>query len=56
MPARLSVAVGQVEAGRLDDVDGDAEAGSHAQDRSGVAGDVGLVEGDAQVQFHGLSK
>ena len=52
----LQRAVGQVEAGRLDDVDGDAEASGHAQDRAGVAGDVGLVEGDAQVQFHGLSK
>ena len=49
----LERAVGQVEAGRLDDVDGEVEAGGHAQDRSGVAGDVGLVEGDAQVQFHG---
>ena len=58
MPARFSVAVGQVEAGRLDDVDGEAEAGGHAQDRAGVAGDVGLVERDAQANFtaHWLRK
>ena len=48
MPARLSVAVGEVEAGRLDDVDGEAEAGGHAQDGAGVAGDIGLVERDAE--------
>lgn len=41
------IAVGKVEAGRLDDIDGDAETGRHAQDGAGVAGDVGLVEGDA---------
>ena len=50
----LERAIGQVEAGGLDDVDGDTEASSHAQDRSCVAGDIGLVEGDAQVQLHGL--
>lgn len=42
------VAVGEVEAGGLDDVDGDAEAGGQAQDGAGVAGDVGLVERDAE--------
>jgi hypothetical protein len=42
------IAVGEVEAGGLDDVDGDAEAGGHAQDGAGVAGDVGLVERDAE--------
>ena len=56
MPARLQVAVGEIEAGRLDDVDGEAEAGGHAQDRAGVAGDVGLVERDADavVQYLAL--
>jgi hypothetical protein len=39
------VAVGEVETGRLDDVDGDAEAGGEPQDGSRVAGNVGLVEG-----------
>lgn len=42
------VAVGEVEAGGFDDVDADAEAGGEAQDGAGVAGDVGLVEGDAE--------
>ncbi len=42
------VAVGEVETGRLDDVDGDAEAGGEPQDGSRVAGNVGLVEGDAE--------
>lgn len=41
------VAVGEVEAGRLDDVDREAEAGGHAQDGASVAGDVWLVERDA---------
>ena len=41
-------AVREVEAGRLDDVDGQSQAGRHAQDRAGVAGDVGLVERDAE--------
>ena len=39
-------AVGQVEAGRLDDVDRDAEAGGEPQHRAGVLRDVGLVEGE----------
>ncbi len=43
--AAHDAAFGQVEAGRLDDVDGKAQARGHAQDRAGVAGDVGLVEG-----------
>jgi len=41
------VAVGDVEAGGLDDVDGDSQAGGEAQDGAGVAGDVGLVERDS---------
>jgi len=41
------VPVRKIEAGWLYDVDGNAEAGGHAQDGAGVAGDVGLVEGDA---------
>ena len=43
------IAVGEIEAGRLDDVDGDPHAGGEAQDRAGVAGDVWLVERDAQI-------
>ena len=48
------IAVGEIESGRLDDVDRDAEAGGHAQDRAGVAGDVGLVQRDAKAagQIH----
>ena len=42
------VAVGDVEAGRLDDVDRNAEAGGEAQERAGVLRDVGLVEGEAR--------
>jgi hypothetical protein len=41
------IAVGHVEAGRADDVDGDAKAGGKAQNRAGVLGDVGLVKGEA---------
>ena len=41
--------VRHVEACRLDDVDGDAETGAEAQDRSGIAGNVRLIEGDAQI-------
>ena len=44
--------VGNVEAGGLDQVDGEAEAGGHAQDRAGVAGDIRLVERDAQFFIH----
>lgn len=48
------IAVGTVKAGRLDDVDAEAEAGRHAQDGAGIAGDVRLVERDADAsgQFH----
>ena len=42
------IAVGEVEAGGLDDVDCEAEAGGHAQDGAGIAGDVGLVKRDAE--------
>ena len=52
MPARFSAAVGEIEAGRFDDVDGEAEARGHAQDCAGVAGDVGLVERDAEAACH----
>ena len=47
----LQIAVGYVEAGRLDNVDAEAEAGGQAQDGAGVAGNVGLVEGDTQVGY-----
>jgi hypothetical protein len=40
--------VGKVEAGRLDDVDCEPEASGEPQDRAGIAGDIRLVEGDAQ--------
>jgi hypothetical protein len=40
--------VGDVEGGGLDDVDGDAEASGEPEDRSGVTGDVGLEERDAE--------
>ena len=42
-------AVGQVEACRLDHVDGKAQTGGQAQDRSGIAGNIRLVEGNSQV-------
>jgi hypothetical protein len=41
------IAIGDIEAGRFDNVDADAETGGHAQYGAGVAGDVGLVERDA---------
>ena len=40
----LQLAVGNVEAGRLDHVDCHAEAGAEAHDRAGVLGYVGLIE------------
>ena len=46
-PGAAEVAVGDVEAGRLDDVDRDAEARRHAQHGAGVLRDVGLVESKA---------
>jgi hypothetical protein len=49
----LEVAVGHVESGRRDDVDTDAQTGAEAQNRAGVAGDVGLVKRDAQRMGHG---
>ena len=39
-------AVGDREAGRLDDVGLDPEAGAEPQNRSGILRDIGLVEGD----------
>jgi hypothetical protein len=48
----FEIAVGHVEACRLDDVDMDAETRRHAQDRARIAGDVGLVERDAQLSSH----
>jgi hypothetical protein len=35
------------KSGRLDDVSLDAETGAQAQNRSGVGGDVGLIERNA---------
>src|SRR6185437_5396033 len=39
-------AVGHRKTGRLDDMRLDAETGAKAQNRAGVLGNVGLVEGD----------
>lgn len=44
-PGAAERAIARVEAGRTDEVDGEAETGRHAQDGAGVAGNVGLVEG-----------
>lgn len=50
------IAVGEVEPRRFDNVDGQTHAGGEAQDCSGIAGDIRLVEGDAEtvVHFHVL--
>jgi hypothetical protein len=45
----FQVAVGDVEAGRLDDIDGKAEAGGKAQDRAGVARNIRLIERYSEV-------
>ena len=45
-PGAAEGAVGDREAGRLDDMGGHAEAGRQAQDGAGVLGDVGLIERD----------
>ena len=39
-------AVGDRKAGRLDDMGLDAQAGAEPQNRPGILGNVGLVEGD----------
>jgi hypothetical protein len=44
--------VGEGEAGWFDDVDAEAEARAEAQDCPGVAGDIRLVEGDAETVVH----
>jgi hypothetical protein len=44
--------VGEREAGRFDNIDAKAEAGGEAQDCPGVAGDIRLVEGDAETVVH----
>jgi len=44
--------VGEREACRLDNVDAKTEAGGEAQDCPGVAGNVRLVEGDAETVVH----
>jgi hypothetical protein len=43
------IAIGHVETGRSDDVNGDAEARCEAQDRASVLGDIGLVKRQAHV-------
>ncbi|CCV15861.1 hypothetical protein MESS4_830081 [Mesorhizobium sp. STM 4661] len=45
-------AVGEWEARRFDDIDAKPEASGEAQDCSGIAGDVRLVEGDAETVVH----
>ena len=49
----LERAVGKVEAGRCDDVDAQAEAGGGSDDGAGIAGNVRLEKGDAQLLAHG---
>jgi len=44
--------VGERETRRLDDIDPDVEAGGEAQDCPGVAGDIRLVERDAETIVH----
>jgi hypothetical protein len=50
------IAVGEVETGWLDNVDADAETGGHTQNRSGIPGNIGLVErdSDGSSQFYAL--
>ncbi len=51
----FQVAVGNVEAGGLDDVYGNSKAGGKTQDRAGIAGDVGLIERQSEIghpKFH----
>jgi len=47
-PSASQRPVGKVEAGRLDDVHCEPEARGEPQDRAGIAGDIRLIEGDAQ--------
>src|SRR5438552_4703436 len=44
--------IAEREAGRLDDVDAEIKAGGEAQDCPGVAGDIRLVERDAETGVH----
>lgn len=48
-PRTFERSVGHVEAGRLDDVDGEVQACGHAQDGAGIAGNVWLIERNVQV-------
>ena len=45
-PGAPQVAVGEGEARRVDEVHADPEAGTQAQQRAGIGGDIGLVEGE----------
>ena len=47
-PGAAEVAVGDVEAGRLDDVDRHAEAGREAQHRARILRDVRLIKSEAR--------
>jgi len=48
----LECFVGERKAGRLDDIDAKAEASGEAQDCPGIAGNVRLVERDAETTVH----
>ena len=51
-PSTLQRPVRQVEARRFDEVDAQPKARGEAQDCTGIAGDIRLVEGDAQIVLH----
>ena len=45
----FQIAVREVKAGGFDDVHREPKAGGHAQDRAGIAGNVRLIERDADI-------
>jgi hypothetical protein len=49
-PGAAELLVGEREAQRLDEIDGDAEARRQPQDRAGVLRNVGLEERDAKIR------
>ncbi|QTK80868.1 hypothetical protein AT6N2_C3409 [Agrobacterium tumefaciens] len=49
----FQIAIRNVETCWLDDIDAETEAGGQPQDGSGIAGNIGLVEGDPDC-LHGL--
>ncbi len=52
MPARFSARSESGKPARFDDVDAETEASREAQDCPGVAGDIRLVERDAETVVH----